>query len=191
MSLRSNLFAATGIVVAVVALSGCAGTKRALGLTKATPDEFAVVSHGPLVMPPDFNLRPPVPGADRPQELPAEEQARSVLVGRQKMEALKAKGMSKGEIALLGKAGADQVPPDVRQALDKESSVFANERTSFTDHLLFWRDAKAPDPNAGLALDPEGEQKRLSENQALGKKANEGKTPVIDKGGRGGFLGVF
>lgn len=190
MAVRSKLLMATGIVAAVAALSACQSTKRALGLTKSTPDEFAVVNHGPLVMPPDFNLHPPVPGADRPQELPAEEQARSVLVGRQKMEALKAKGMSTGEVALLAKAGADQVSPDVRQTLDKESSVFANERRSFTDHLLFWRDAKAPDPNAGVALDPEGEQKRLSENRALGKKSTDGPTPVINKGSSG-FLGVF
>jgi hypothetical protein len=107
------------------------------------------------------------------------------------MEAMKAKGMSNGEIALLAKAGADQASPDVRQALDKESSVVAKERTSFTDHLLFWRDSKPVDPNEGVALDPEEEQKRLDENKALGKKPNQGTTPVINKGGRGGFLGVF
>jgi hypothetical protein len=189
MALRTELLVVTGVVAAAIALSACQSTKRALGLTKSTPDEFAVVSHGALVMPPDFNLRPPVPGADRPQELPAEEQARSVLVGRQKMESLKTKGMSTGEVALLAKAGTEQTPADVRQTLDKESSVFAKERRSFTDHLLFWRDAKT-DPGAGVAVDPEEEQKRLDENRALGKKANEGPTPVIGKGG-GSVLGIF
>lgn len=190
MAFRSDIFAVTTVVAAALALGACQSTKRALGLTKNTPDEFAVVSHGPLVMPPDFNLRPPVPNADRPQELASDEMARASLVGRQKMESLKNKGMSKGEVALLAKAGTEQVPSDVRQTLDKESSVFATERRSFTDHLLFWRDAKT-DKNAGIAIDPEEEQKRLQENKALGKKANEGPVPVIGKGGGGGFLGVF
>jgi len=191
MAFRSNAFVVTSVVAATLALGACESTKKALGLTKTAPDEFAVVNHGPLVMPPDFNLRPPVPGADRPQDMPAAEQARASLVGRAKLESLRNKGMSAGELALLAKAGTERVPGDVRQALEKESSVFARERTSFTDRLLFWRDAKT-DPDAGVALDPEGEQKRLSENQALGKKATEGQTPVITKGGGGGgFLGVF
>src|SRR5690242_11206834 len=101
MAFRSDILVATTVVAAALALGACQSTKRALGLTKNTPDEFAVVSHGPLVMPPDFNLRPPVPNADRPQELPPDEQARASLVGRQKMESLKSKGMSKGEVALL------------------------------------------------------------------------------------------
>jgi hypothetical protein len=186
MAFRSDIFAVTTVVAAALALGACGSTKRALGLTKNTPDEFAVVSHGPLVMPPDFNLRPPVPNADRPQELPPDEMARASLIGRPKMEALKSKGMSKGEVALLTKAGTEQVPGDVRQSLDKESSVFATERRAFTDHLLFWDEAKT-DKNAALAVDPVEEQKRLQENQALGKKANEGPVPIIGKGS-GGFL---
>ena len=35
----------------------------AAGLTKKSPDEFAVTTKAPLVIPPDFNLRPPMPGA--------------------------------------------------------------------------------------------------------------------------------
>ena len=177
------------VAVAALALAGCESTRRALGLVKNSPDEFAVVNHGPLVIPPDFNLRPPVPGAERPMSLPSDERARAALVGRAKLDALRSQGLSRGEAALLAQAGAENVPADVREKLDRESSAFARERKSFTDRLLFWRDpepAKAP----GVVLDPAGEQRRLAENQALGKKATEGKTPVITKGG-GSFLGVF
>ena len=189
MAFRSPVQLMTVAVVAAIALSACQSTKRALGLQKTAPDEFAVVNHGPLVMPPDFNLRPPVPGAERPQEVPASEQARQALLGRAKIDAQRAQGMSRGEIGLLAKAGADATSSDVRETLDKESSVFATEQKSFTDRLLFWRDSKAKTEH-GVALDPVAEEKHLSENKALGKKANEGPTPVITKGG-GGFLGVF
>jgi len=38
-------------------------------------DEFAVVTKAPLIMPPDYNLRPPRPGAARPQEQSERQQA--------------------------------------------------------------------------------------------------------------------
>ena len=48
----------------VVLLSGCG--KR--GYDRARPDEFAVARQAPLVIPPDFALVPPQPGAARPQD---------------------------------------------------------------------------------------------------------------------------
>ena len=51
-----------------VGLAGCDSTKQALGMGKNPPDEFQVVTHAPLSMPPDFNLVPPKPGETRPQE---------------------------------------------------------------------------------------------------------------------------
>ena len=173
---------------AALMLSACQDTKRALGLEKSVPDEFAVVNRGPLVMPPDYQLRPPVPGASRPQELTAAEQARSSLIGRAKLDAMRQRGLSNGEVALLAHAGADTTPPDVRSTVDKESSVFAKEDQQFTQRLLNWTDETA---NQGVALDPAAEQKRLAEAKALGKKPNEGEVPTIGKGGGGKFLGVF
>ena len=49
-------------------ISGCTDLKKAIGLERTSPDEFAVESRAPLTMPPDFDLRPPQPGAARPQE---------------------------------------------------------------------------------------------------------------------------
>ena len=43
--------------------AGCSGLRDAAGLTKKSPDEFAVTTKAPLVVPPNFNLRPPSPGA--------------------------------------------------------------------------------------------------------------------------------
>ena len=172
----------------VLVLSGCNSTKRALGLEKTVPDEFAVLNRGPLVMPPDYQLRPPVPGADRPQEAPASEQARTALLGRAKLDALRARGLSRGEVVLLAHAGADVATPDVRTDIDKEASSFAPEDKQFTHRLLDWKDETL---GQGVAVDPVKEEKRLSENKAEGKKPNEGEVPTIGKGSKGGFLGVF
>ena len=59
--------------------AGCSDLKKAIGLDRTPPDEFAVESRAPLTMPPDFNLRPPQPGADRPQEKSSGQQARQAI----------------------------------------------------------------------------------------------------------------
>lgn len=48
---------------------------------RARPDEFAVQRQAPLVVPPDFSLTPPAPGAPRPVEGTASEQALEALFG--------------------------------------------------------------------------------------------------------------
>ena len=45
------------------------------------PDEFAVQRQAPLAVPPDFELAPPAPGAPRPTEGTAAQQALDALFG--------------------------------------------------------------------------------------------------------------
>ncbi|MEO0643246.1 MAG: DUF3035 domain-containing protein [Pseudomonadota bacterium] len=65
--------AATG-----TALAGCTGGGV---FNRDRPDEFAVQRQAPLVVPPDFSLTPPAPGAPRPAEGTAAEQALEALFG--------------------------------------------------------------------------------------------------------------
>ena len=53
----------TFAALSLLPLSGCDSLRRDAGLTKQSPDEFAVVTKAPLIIPPDFNLHPPAPGA--------------------------------------------------------------------------------------------------------------------------------
>ncbi|MBE5073902.1 DUF3035 domain-containing protein [Erythrobacteraceae bacterium E2-1 Yellow Sea] len=59
-------------------LAGCGGSGI---FNRDRPDEFAVQRQAPLVVPPDFNLVPPSPGAPRPAEGTASEQALDALFG--------------------------------------------------------------------------------------------------------------
>ncbi len=59
-------------------LAGCGSSGL---LNRDRPDEFAVQRQAPLVVPPDFSLTPPAPGAPRPAEGSASEQALDVLFG--------------------------------------------------------------------------------------------------------------
>lgn len=60
-------------------LAGCSDLKQMVGLDPTMPDEFAVELRAPLTIPPDFDLRPPEPGAPRPQEKTAEQQAQQAI----------------------------------------------------------------------------------------------------------------
>ena len=48
------------VMLAMVALSACtAGMRESFGYGKQAPDEFLVLTKSPLVIPPDYALRPP------------------------------------------------------------------------------------------------------------------------------------
>lgn len=64
---------------AAMLLAGCGSGGGLLG--RARPDEFAVQRQAPLVVPPDFSLTPPAPGAPRPVEQSAQQQAQDALFG--------------------------------------------------------------------------------------------------------------
>lgn len=64
-------------LAAVALLSGCG--KR--GFDRSRPDEFAVARQAPLIIPPDFSLVPPQPGAARVQANNTQSQALDALFG--------------------------------------------------------------------------------------------------------------
>lgn len=194
---KSVLIAALALSLPVLA-GGCSSVKEQLGLTKQSPDEFKVVSRAPLSMPPDYNLRPPTPGAPRPQEGTTRDQAAAAVfgypgaglqpdqippIGEGEAEA----AQSSGESALLQSAGASGVDPNIRQLVDSETAEDEADSTTLADTLVFWRD---PEPY-GDVVDPAAEQKRLQENAALGKPVTEGDTPVIVRKQRGMLEGIF
>ncbi len=60
-------------------LAGC-GSGGGL-VSRARPDEFAVQRQAPLVVPPDFALTPPKPGAPRPTDSSVQQQSLDALFG--------------------------------------------------------------------------------------------------------------
>ncbi len=74
---KTTTFILLGATSAMLAACGSGGGI----LGRERPDEFAVQRQAPLVVPPDFNLVPPAPGAPRPTEGTASEQALEALFG--------------------------------------------------------------------------------------------------------------
>ncbi|MGX7925025.1 DUF3035 domain-containing protein [Tsuneonella sp. HG094] len=91
-------------------------------LNRERPDEFAVQRQAPLVVPPDFSLTPPAPGAPRPSEGTASEQALDVLFGGPAAR-------SAVETSALDRAGVAE--PGIRTAVgDPQTNTVAKGRVT-------------------------------------------------------------
>ena len=68
----------------ILTLAGASALLSACGggglFNRDRPDEFAVQRQAPLVVPPDFSLVPPAPGAPRPSDTSASQQAQDALL---------------------------------------------------------------------------------------------------------------
>ncbi|HEY8288861.1 MAG TPA: DUF3035 domain-containing protein, partial [Acetobacteraceae bacterium] len=168
-----------------VLLSGCSdGVTRTFGLTRDAPDEFTVTTRAPLSMPPDYNLRPPRPGAARPQEQSARQQAEEALVPQLALGAPQGTS-SPGQSALLQEVGP-AAPSDIRAKIDRDAAN-GSASDGFIDKLLYWRK-----PNSDAAqVDPARESQRLRENAALGQGPSAGDTPIIQPRKSGWFTNLF
>jgi len=68
--IKSKKFSITiSALLAVTIVSGCSQIQSITGKGKNPPDEFAVVERPSLVIPPNYNLAPPIPGEPSPQDL--------------------------------------------------------------------------------------------------------------------------
>jgi hypothetical protein len=105
---------------------------------KVVPDEFRVVTKAPLILPPDYSLRPPAPGEPRPQELQPESAARQALLGQRQAEV-----RSEGEKLLASKAGGDKADPLIRYVVDDDFGALAHKDKGFSDWVMFWRRGQA------------------------------------------------
>jgi Protein of unknown function (DUF3035) len=89
------------VLIAAAAVSGCAHRRA------STPDEFAVARNAPLIIPPDFNLAPPVAGTGGASASEAQQQAIDVLFGGPAQR-------SPGETSLLDAAGRNDAQIGIR-----------------------------------------------------------------------------
>jgi len=179
--IRLNSFSKFFVVAFVLTLplASCGDSaKRTFGLERQAPDEFAVIKRAPLSKPPDFKLRPPKPGAERPGVASPREQARNTVFQRKNTNLLsKFKGnqFTEGEKALLKLSGADKVETNIRARIDRESSILAEADMTFILKLLKHK------PEKGIVVDANKESQRLMKNKELGKEPTEGLTPYIGR----------
>lgn len=185
--MKSRLKPLCATVAGALVLAGCGSAGQIFGLERNPPDEFAVMSRAPLTLPPDFNLRPPAPGAPRPQEGTAPQRGQSALFGGTPGGFGFDQGVSRGESVLLAQSGAANANPEIRQIVNREATDLLVADQGFIDRLLFWREPEEP----GVVVDAEAEAQRLQANAALGEPLTEGDVPVIERRRRAPLEGLL
>ncbi|HTK36659.1 MAG TPA: DUF3035 domain-containing protein [Caulobacteraceae bacterium] len=172
----------SGLAVSALGSVGCAAAGKALGVNKTVPDEFRVVARAPLVVPPDYSLRPPSPGEPRPQELQPESQARAALLGQ-----AAATQRSQGETLLVAKAGGEKADPLIRYVVDDEFGDVSHKDKNFADKVMFWKKGEPRSPAAEAAaqpapLDPAAEDAKIKSltggQQVVISRAKPGKVKL-------------
>lgn len=137
-------------------LVGCSSTSKALGLKKEAPNEFNILTKAPLVVPPEYNLRPPKIGESSSENNYSQQAARDALIGD-----VDSAEPTSGEIVLMRKAGVARANQEIRIEIDGQNSV---ERKSdgLANRILFWQDGQIIDNQGKIVpLDPEDEARRL------------------------------
>ena len=176
-----NKIASSLILVSVaLGLSACSKTKEQFDFSKKAPDEFAVVKRAPLEMPPDYHLRPPRPGAQRPQEQATDSEAKQAVFGvEDTLRQTAPEPITAGESILLQKSGAGAIDPDIRDKVDSETAKIVKEETPTVDRILgkVGRRVDAP----ASVVDPVKESERIIHNKETGKPVTDGATPTIEQ----------
>ncbi len=135
-------FVALVILTGALTVSACGG-KRGLG-DRRGPDELAITRAAPLVVPADFNLTPPRPGAPRATGQDAQSQAMEALFG----PGVRVPPRSPAEQQLLDKAGAGTIDPAIRSNAGDSETPTVN-KGAFVRELM---DAPAGTVDAKRAL---------------------------------------
>ena len=137
-------------IAAILGLSfsliGCESIRQATGAAKLPPDEFTVLTKAPLIIPPDYNLRPPQPGIASRNEVDADDQARAALFPQNAATAAAALGAaySDGEKLLLTKTNALNVDPNIRRSVSSDVGQ-EDQGPGFAQRVLY-QGTGAPPP---------------------------------------------
>ncbi|HUO87598.1 MAG TPA: DUF3035 domain-containing protein [Rhizomicrobium sp.] len=152
---------------AAASLAGCDSIRAAAGNDKESPDEFAVVTKAPLVIPPDFNLRPPAPGTAPANQVEPTQAAQAALFSADPatVAASLPATMSAGERYLLANAGVQNADPAIRQQLASDAAGMRGSDDSFTNAILF---GDSPSATGAKPVDADAEARRIEAARAGG-----------------------
>jgi hypothetical protein len=132
------------LTAAAFIVTGCQSSSIA---DRKRPDELAVGRQAPLVIPPDFNLAPPRPGAPRPIESDSQQQALEALFG----PGVRLPARSAIENRLLSDSGANHSDSAIRNTVEQVNpggSATVVDKGEFLREVL---DAPAGDRDSGTA----------------------------------------
>jgi len=167
----------------LITLTGCAGSdvKNTLGLKKKAPDEFMVMSHPALTVPPSFELpEPQSQGSAAPKDF-STNNAKQAVFGESKNTTVAAPSTKKGskkaaaDNLFLNKAGVEQNQGNIRTLLEEDVRATEDPQPEDDEQQGFFSRLFSPielDETPDPIVSPAAEKQRIKDAKAQGKKVD-------------------
>lgn len=160
MEKRHSVFLLLLLSISFLSMTGCDQTKRTLGLVRERPDEFTVLDHPPLSMPPGVGLKPPQRDALSPHSSQPRLQAKELLLDKSGPE--HQHNISPIEEALLKGAKVEESLKSIREVVNNEAKVKKAGKSTI-QNIIYWEGKPT-----GEVIDPQEEYKKLYNKEAPG-----------------------
>ena len=122
------------VLLPIIGLAGCGQLAQTFGYGKNPPDEFAIIRKSPLIIPPDYQLKPPLTTIEGLQPLPEQNKVRTLLTNATPPPA--DTELSEGERKLLMLAGASNSSDSIRAQIDRDGQTVVPKKDNFVERLL-------------------------------------------------------
>jgi len=172
-----NLLRGLVLLGMACSLASCDTIRDAAGLTKEPPDEFAVVTKAPLIIPPDYNLHPPKPGAPPLNQVAPTTAAQEALYGGDPNAIANAitGNYSQAEKLLLANSGGAAADPSIRRTIAADNTKAEDTNPSLTDRLLF---GESTDTSADQPVNGAAEEARLAAQTGNRRPEDDNSRPM-------------
>lgn len=119
------------MLLGFVALTACShSAKETLGLSKASPDEYDVVRHAPLSMPPQGYFLATPSNEVVTQEVVHDDSVEEVLLGKPtKVKSAGTGSLSASDESFIGKTQSIKKKEDIKEVLAKEEAAKPTKKT--------------------------------------------------------------
>ena len=105
------------VILLPIFLTGCGSElAKVLGTDKLPPDEFTILTKPNLIIPPEYNLRPPAEGEVRPTPQQPSRELQALLFNNSNS----ADDFSQSEINLMTGVDVAESVPNIKEVLDSE-----------------------------------------------------------------------
>lgn len=176
------MFKITGKVIIAIALlttvSACStNTREALGIKRKAPDEFKVLSHAPLSVPPEFSLRPIAGDKITGKDVTINGKEGRAVFEKAAAE-ISTERTSKAENAFLQNANASNANPRIKEILKRDATFTKEEKGGLLKKLAFFRSDEKKETSV---INASAERERILKNKQDNKPSIEGKVETTSQ----------
>ncbi|HAK98768.1 MAG TPA: hypothetical protein DCP14_05410 [Rhodobiaceae bacterium] len=123
-----------GLLCLTLTVSACgSGLSDAFSYKKNPPDEFAILKKQPLIIPPDYSLKPPNQAGSKIARASTRVEAEQILTGR---EVDISEISSDGEKEILDRVGSNPSQNNVRSKIQSDGNTVISKDKTITENLI-------------------------------------------------------